>query len=157
MTSEISSDVARVLVLYASSHGKTRRVADRVAKGIERAATLACVTDLHNPQQLLDYNVIVVCCPNYGDGEVQADMEAFLQTLDLDLHEQSVAVCELGNYFGYEGFSFGAMSIIRQELVSRGASELICPLSLDSVPRMSESQLQKWIDHLRGALDDYRA
>lgn len=153
---DICGERTPILVLYASSHGKTRRVATSIARSIDHAPTLRCVTDLQSPQELLNHDVIVICCPNYGDGEVQADMEDFLQTLDLDLHNQRIAICELGNYFGYGDFSFGAMNIIRQEFLSRGATELTVPLSLDSVPRMSEAQLGRWINVLQRALEGSR-
>ena len=135
----------KTAILYASSHGRTRKVVSEAVAQLSVRPDVFDVKDVTDPEFLKSYDVLLLFCPTYGDEELQPDMESFLQRFDLDLSGRRFAVCELGNYYGYDDFSFGAGRIIRETLLGRGAEEFCEPLSLDSMPRLNREHLLSWI------------
>jgi flavodoxin len=144
----------RTAILYGSTHGRTRRVVARVEKFLATSADAFDVKEIQPEQTLQGYDLLLFFCPTYGDEELQEDMEAFLLGFDGDLRGKLFVICELGSYYGYDDFSFGAMRIIRAELLARNATELCEPLSLDSFPRMNETHLIDWIGYLNGKINE---
>jgi flavodoxin len=145
----------KVALVYGSTHGKTRKVVEDV---LPRLAIRPEVFDISQPLEkkaLLSYDVLLVFCPTYGDEELQEDMESFLASFDFDLAGKHFVICELGNYYGYENFSFGAMPILRRFLLSLRAEELCSPLSLDSLPRLHWGHLHDWVEHLNEKLYEH--
>jgi flavodoxin len=139
-------------ILYASSHGRTRKVLGEVLQQLAIRPDVYDVKAGLTQTRLAEYELLVFLCPTYGDEELQEDMEDFLDGFTLDLSGKQFAICELGNYYGYDDFSFGAMRIIRQRLLALGGTELCEPLSLDSFPKTAWSHLQAWVDHLNSTL-----
>lgn len=142
-------------LLYGSSHGRTRKV---VNESLERLAIKPDVFDVKecpNTQQISDHELLIFFSPTYGDEELQPDMEDFLRYFSLDLSGKQFVICELGNYYGYEDFSFGAMPILRRRLLELGALEFCTPLSLDTMPRVSWEQLHRWIEYVNSCLNNH--
>lgn len=143
------------VLLYGSSHGRTRKV---IAEALPRLGVQPPVHDVKeiaDPSVLAAHDVWIVFCPTYGDEELQPDMEVFLQRLTMKLTGKRFALAELGNYYGYDDFSFGAMAILRRRFLELGATELCTPLSLDSLPKVNWGQLHRWVDHLNAALKSH--
>jgi flavodoxin len=145
----------KIAILYGSSYGKTRAVVKRVVQGLSSATDIYDVKDRHPWDLLLTHDLFLFFCPSYGDEELQSDMEEFFRNCNLDLTERWFVVCELGNYYGYDNFSFGPLSIIRDTLLERGGVELCEPLSLDSFPRTHWGHLDKWVGVLNGKIYDH--
>jgi hypothetical protein len=82
-------------------------------------------------------------------------MENFLVQINFLLNEQYFAMCELGNYCGYDDFVFGALPIMKQKLLSHGAKEFISPLSLDSLPKKDWHLLQRWCNLLEARYREF--
>ena len=82
-------------------------------------------------------------------------MENFLRHFELDMTGKRFAICELGNYYGYNDFSFGAMRIIREHLLELHGEELCELLSLDSMPKMSLEHLLRWVELLNSKLHEH--
>jgi flavodoxin len=145
----------KIALLYGSSHGRTRKA---VNESLER---LAIKPDVFNVKDeplkgnLSDYDLLMFFCPTYGDEELQPDMEKFITNFSLDLTGKRFVICELGNYYGYEDFSFGAMPILKRHLIGLSAEELCSPLSLDAMPRVEWGQLHRWIEYVNGNLNNH--
>lgn len=142
----------KVLLVFSSRHGRTAKVVDVASNAISPAPVLINVADRPDPECLRDYEVLLFFTPTYGDEELQDEMEAFLRSLHLDLSGKAFAICELGNYGGYDDFRFGALAILRRRLMELGAVELGTHLSLDSMPRLNWNHLDRWVQHLNGLL-----
>ena len=121
------------LVLYDTVRGKSRKVARRLG------FNMASITD----NECLDrYGLVIFVCPTYGDEELPGPMEDFL--VSLDIRSKSYAICELGNYYGYEDKTFGAMKIIKHHLELLDWCEVVEPLSLDSMPHIDWTEVDVW-------------
>lgn len=97
------------------------------------------------------YEFVVLVCANTGDEELQPEMERFLLTLKTT--GKRYAICELGNYFGYERDCFGCKKTARLLLDQLGWHE-VSHVSIDSLPDLDIHSLQKWIQELHGLLND---
>lgn len=145
----------KAALLYASSHGCTRKV---LATALTRLVIRPDVFDVKqgiDQQRLAGYDFLAFFCPTYGDEELQEDMENFLDSLRVDLTGKQFVICELGNYYGYDDFSLGAMRIIRQRLIELHGTELCEPLSLDSFPTIAWGHLLQWLGYLNRNLTRY--
>lgn len=87
-----------------------------------------------------------------GDQELQQDMERVLARHAPRIDDKSYAVCELGNYFGYDDFDFGAEPILSHFLRAGGGRELVPPFSMDSFPNKNWKNLAWWCDLLNRAV-----
>ena len=145
----------KTAILYGSSHGKTRKVIAEVLKQLTVQPDVFDVKKGVDPKRLAEYDLLAFFCPTYGDEELQDDFETFLIRFDLDLTGKHFVICELGNYYGYDDFSFGALHIIRRRLLELNGRELCEPLSLDSFPRTHWEHLLDWVNHLNTKLHEH--
>lgn len=122
------------LIVYCTIKGHTKRIVNELGflDSVE-AKTLPC---------LVDYDPILMICPTYGDEELPHEMEDYIGTIqDKD---KTYGICELGNYYGYEDFQFGALRIIKYELDALGWKNYLPNLSLDSLPKIDWLSFNKW-------------
>ena len=143
----------KTVFLYASSHGRTRKVVELLLPQLKIKPDVFNVKDSPPLEQLSGYDIFLFFSPTYGDEELQTDMEAFILQFSLDLTGKCFAVCELGNYHGYDSYTLGAMPILRHYLFKLGGTELCQPLSLDSLPRVNWKHLNRWGEHVNDALN----
>ena len=141
----------KTVVLYASTQGSTRTVVKRLAEMVEFPFDCFDVRTLKNSDALDKYDVFLFFSPTYGNEELQLDMETFIINFKVDMSRKHYAICELGNYYGYET-DFGAMKIIRYHLERLNGNELISPLSMDSLPKKDWKALATWCGKLNKSL-----
>lgn len=132
------------LLIYGSSRGNTKLVADRVRSMLDFPIVLVDAKNVEDAALFDNYDPLLFFASTWGDGELQIDMEDLLFKFTLNLKGKKYAICELGNYYGYDDFEFGAMRIMRHCLVHAGADELIESFSMDSLPHKDWSGLQRW-------------
>ena len=123
------------LVLYYSKGGSSLRVAEQFG------VTTKNITEKPN---LKKYEDIIIVCPTYGDEELPRQMEDYLRRIKVK--NKNYAICELGNYFGFEK-EFGALKIIKKQL-STLEWNLLDHVSLDSVPEVDWGKLKNWKEKL---------
>jgi flavodoxin len=143
----------KTVVLYASSHGSTRSVIKRLAEMVQFSFDCFDVKSLRDSSSMDKYELFLFFCPTYGNEELQPDMERFIINLKLDMSGKYYAICELGNYYGYET-DFGAMKIIRYHLEKLFGKELVSPLSMDSLPKKDWKAFATWCGKLNEILKD---
>jgi flavodoxin len=143
----------RAAVLYASNFGRTKKVVAEVIAHLVIRPDVFDVKDRPDRHALGKYDLLAFFSPTYGDEELPEEMENFLDGFDLDLTGKSFVVCELGNYYGYDDFSFGPMALIRRRLLALHGTELCEPLSLDSFPNTAWEHLLRWVEHLNRKLE----
>lgn len=91
---------------------------------------------------MTDYEFVIVVCPTYGDDELPQAMEDYLQRLTVT--GKKYTICELGNYYGYDSFHFGAAKIINKVLEGKGWVKSFPGLSLDSLPQIDWPVFDAW-------------
>ena len=141
----------KTVVLYASSHGSTRRVVKALAETVKFSFDSFDVKRLTDSNVMGKYDVFLFFCPTYGNAELQQDMQRFIIDFKLDMSSKYYAICELGNYYGYEA-DFGAMKIIRHHLEKLCGKELVSPLSMDSLPKKDWKAFATWCGKLNETL-----
>lgn len=144
----------KAALFYGSSNGRTLKAVNESLKRLAIVPDIFNVKDVSPSGDLSRYELLMFFCPTYGDEELQPDMEKFIRDFSQDLTGKRFVICELGNYYGYEDFSFGAMPIIRRHLIALGGEELCTPLSLDTMPRVEWTHLHRWVDHVNGVLNN---
>ena len=136
------------VVLYGSSRGSTRKVVARLSDYFDFPFKVFDVKQVEDTRVLDPYDLFLFFSPTYGDAELQPDMEKFIACFKLDMSNKYYAICELGNYYGYDDFEFGAMKIIRYHLDKLHGKELAKPLSMDSLPQKDWEALAAWCERV---------
>lgn len=95
---------------------------------------------------LCQFKRIIIVCPTYGDAEILPDVEIFLK--NFNIRKKEYALCELGNYFGFEWNEFGAATIIKKHLNNLDWKLIFPVLSLDSIPKVDFECLKNWKEEL---------
>ena len=87
----------------------------------------------------VEYLVVIVA--NYGDEELQPEMEKYL--LKCKAKNIRYALCELGNYFGFEDDCFGCK---KEALRILGEKSWVCMdhISIDAFPEIDKKKLTAW-------------
>lgn len=134
------------LIIYGSLTGNARRVAESIQQKV--GARLYNSKDFNSLDQIIKLNhnsmEMVFVASTWGDGELQSDMENFLINSNPLKCSPVCHIVELGNYYGYDDFEFGALFHIKRCTKNLG----FCSgkhLSLDSMPRIDWDTLSNWL------------
>lgn len=127
-------------IVYATVHNKTASIVNQLDWPKLNVA--------QNPS-LANYQNLIIICPTYGDEELPIVMEDYLLSLDCI---KNFAVCELGNYYGYDDYTFGAARIIRGILLNKGWHEFYPSGSVDTLPKIIWQDLWTWYNNAKSAI-----
>lgn len=128
-----------IQVIYDSNHGKSKIVAHKFNYDVKHISDFKLWAD-----------IILFVCPTYGDEELPLNMEKFL--INLKTKNKLYVICELGNYYGYDDFEFGAKKIIEQTLIKLNWKNFHNNLSLDSMPTVDWNVFDVWKEGFENAL-----
>jgi flavodoxin len=142
----------KALVIFGSTRGNTRLVATRLPERLHFDVDVLAVNLLHDVSMLRQYDLLLFLASTWGDGELQVDMEQFFVRHHINLSGKHYAICELGNYYGYDDFEFGALRIMQNQLQQWGGHEFVEPFCMDSLPRKDWDGLQRWCNLLNRAV-----
>lgn len=140
------------LIIYGSTTNNTRKTAERLPEFLNFAVDVVDVKALNDVNVLKDYDLLIVMASTWGDGELQVDMEEFFVRHQIALNGQPYTICELGNYYGYDDFEFGASKIMDYYLQQWGGRELVESFSQDSLPRKDWHNLERWCQVINQAV-----
>ena len=132
----------KMQVIYDSNHGCTKKVASKFTCDVK-----------HVKEAIIWADVVLFLCPTYGDEELPHDMEDFL--LSMTEKNRKYVVCELGNYYGYDDFQFGASTIIEGCLNNLGWQKFYSSYSMDSLPTIDWEPFLKWKKSLEEYMDKF--
>lgn len=144
----------KALVVYGSTRGNTRLVANRLPGLLAFPIDIVDVKTLDGPDIFKEYDLLMFFASTWGDGELQIDMEKFLVREAMQLHGNPYVICELGNYYGYDDFNFGAERILQHFLKAAGGVELVEPFSMDSLPHKDWVGLGRWCDLINTTIQE---
>ena len=133
----------KIQVVYDSNHGKSKTVAQKFNFDVKHVNDFELWAD-----------IVLFICPTYGDEELPSNMEKFL--INLKTENKLYVICELGNYYGYDDFEFGAKKIIEQSLNKLNWKKFHNGLSLDSMPNIDWNVFDVWKEGLENVLRNVR-
>lgn len=134
----------KALVVYGSTWGNTKKVVQRLPELLSFPMDIANVKSLVDDKIFQDYDLLLFFASTSGDQELQLDTEEFLVRAAPKFPGKPYAVCELGNYFGYDDFEFGAECILSHFLRAGGGKEFMPPFAMDTFPNRDWNGLARW-------------
>lgn len=147
----------RALVIYGSTWGNTKTVVQRLPGLLSFSFNVVDVKTLADASALLSHDLLVFFMSTAGDQELQVDMEHFVIRQSVQLHGKPYGICELGNYYGYADFEFGAEKILRHTLQQWGGTEFVEPFVMDTFPHKDWNGLARWCNLLNKKVAEYDA
>jgi len=130
----------KIKIIFASRGSAAKTIACYIAKKLQVNDDDVFNVSAHelNSNDIIFEHLILVC-PTYG-------MENFLIKSDWSKHiGLTFSAVEMGLYRGYDSPLLGAAKIIQLFLNKQGLMQSTNTLSLDSVPSVDFSILEKWL------------
>jgi flavodoxin len=139
----------RYAIIYGSTSGNSRRVAKRIYESLDHAFIFnskdyGSLADINLKLGITKFTYVFVAS-TWGDGELQIDMENFLLRSSEWNIQDDCHIVELGNYYGYDDFEFGALKHI-ENFAEKLKIRMLSVLSVDSMPRIDWDTLESWIE-----------
>ena len=117
--------MAKIGLFYGSTTGKTETAAEAIqsALGGEDVVTMHEIADA-STDDFADYDCIIIGCPTWDIGELQADWDGFYQEdLDsVDFSGKKVAYFGTGDQVGYAENFQDAMGILEEKISGLGGT-----------------------------------
>lgn len=133
-------------------NGTSATIAEKMNKEIINGIELMNLADGDSKEKLKAFDTLIFVAATYGDQELNDNVEDFIITLDDSISDYNYAVCEVGNYYGYDDFELGAGEILVNHMEKLGANSILPMYSVDSLPLLDEKKLTKWIAKLNNLL-----
>lgn len=143
----------KVAILYGSKtrSGNTVQVAGKL-KEMLVDADVYHADDVRDPGLLRRYSRFIFLTPTAGNEELSEPFEALFDQKWVDFSDASYTICELGNYYGFELFEYGAAKTLHQLIRASGGKEFYRTLSLDTLPMIDWELFNAWAEGLRAFL-----
>lgn len=136
----------RDLIVFGSKLGNARKVACYLAKEIDAPNPIAAgvIGDLANLIENSHASRLFLVASTWGDGELQDCMEGLFVRSTLITVPIDTYIIELGNYYGYDDFEFGALKIM-EVCASQLGLGIKSRISVDSLPRIDWDTFGRWV------------
>jgi flavodoxin I len=164
--------MTKIGVFYGSTTGATQTVAERIAE--ELGVESMDIRDI-DPLELTDYDLLVLGCSTWGDGEIQRHWKAFLPELaKLNLEEKAVALFGSGDQRVYDTTFVDGIGVLYETLARQGvkfvgfwpvhgydfreskamrAGHFVgLPLDDDNQPELTSSRIETWTKLIRAGV-----
>lgn len=113
--------MAKIALFYGTQTGNTQDAAEEIQKAF--GADLVDLMDISSasPEDFQPYECVIVGCPTWNIGELQADWDGFFPDLDeIDFSGKKVAYFGCGDQVGYADNFQDAMGILEEKISERG-------------------------------------
>jgi flavodoxin I len=159
------------IVLYGSTTGATKEVAETIAEALQIPAVDVAQCDVRD---LGSYEVLLLGSSTWGSGELQDDWATFLPAFEkLSLKGKKVALFGTGDQEGFSDTFVEALGVLYDAVIRAGAevigscpvdgytgrslavrngSFVGLPLDDDNQPEATAERVKGWIDRLRTEL-----
>jgi flavodoxin I len=114
--------MSKIGLFYGTQTGNTQMIAEMIQKelGGESIVTLQDVSNIE-VSDLNDYSLIIIGCPTWNIGELQADWEGLYDDLDsIDFSGKKIAYFGAGDQVGYADNFQDAMGILEEKISEQG-------------------------------------
>ena len=137
--------MGKAVVIYGSTTGNTETLSKYVGEGLKASGAEVMVKNVteSGPEELKDYDVIVLGCSTWGDGELQDDFISFEKEMrKIRLNGKKGAVFGPGDSI-YPQFC-KAVDILEERLKSCGAEIIIDSLKIDGDIQPQLEKAEDW-------------
>jgi len=141
--------MVKAIVIYGSTTGTTEDIAQIVAQEMKSSGMDVAVKNVSSsdPEELADYDVILLGCSTWGNGELQDDYIDFEEKLrSVDLNGKKAAVFGPGES-SYPLFC-KAVDILEETLKKTGTELIISGLKIDVMEGDYSHKVKSWADEL---------
>jgi len=139
-------------IIYSSVGGNTELVCNAVCQVLQQHSFEAYLQRCQTlkPEEILSSKLIILACPTYGQGTLEADFASFLsQFSSFDLKGKYFAVIGLGDSKYYPEYLTEAAGLLAQWVEKQGGLLICPPLRLGQPPlRFIESLVNRWAEKL---------
>lgn len=145
-------NMSNILIVYGSTTGNTEMVAEQISNKLEEhSPKMQDVTDT-TPEELAQYDTIIVGSSTWDDGLLQTDFRDFVDGLNVDLNGKKLAAFGLGDT-NYPEFCKAA-EILQETFTKLGAQSMIEPLKIDGFPDETENEqkIDQWCEQIKTQL-----
>ncbi|MBF2098645.1 MAG: flavodoxin FldA [Gloeomargaritaceae cyanobacterium C42_A2020_066] len=168
--------MAKIGLFYGTQTGNTQTLAERIQKELGGSGVVD-VLDIANaaPEDFEPYSALLIGCPTWNVGELQADWEGFYEELDaINFEGKTVAYFGAGDQIGYPDNFQDAMGILEEKITALGGrtvgywptdgydfneSKAVregkfvgLAIDEDNQPELTTSRIKAWIAQIRPAL-----
>lgn len=144
----------RIIIVYGSTMGATETMSREIEQEIKSLGLAVTVKNVSatQPEELKEYEAIILGCSTWGDGELQEDFIDFEKEMRaLDLTGKKVAV------FGPGDSSYGlfceAVNILEKTAKDCGADIAVEGLKVDGGVDSCIDQIRAWAKNVVPALN----
>ncbi|MDJ0725686.1 MAG: flavodoxin FldA [Prochloraceae cyanobacterium] len=116
--------MSKIGLFYGSTTGNTETAAETIQKefGGESVVKLHNITDVET-SDFEAYDCLIIGCPTWNIGELQADWEGYIDELDdVEFSGKKVAYFGTGDQVGYTDNFQDAMGILEEKISSLGGN-----------------------------------
>lgn len=116
--------MSKIGLFYGSTTGNTETAAETIQKefGGESVVKLHNITDVESGD-FEGYDCLIIGCPTWNIGELQADWEGYIDELDgIEFNGKKVAYFGVGDQVGYTDNFLDAIGILEEKISSLGAT-----------------------------------
>jgi len=145
----------KAIVIYGSTTGNTKSLSKYVEKGLKASGADVVVKNVaeSNPEELKDYDVIILGCSTWGDGELQDDFIPFEEKMSkIKLDGKKGAVFGCGDSM-YPQFC-KAVDILEERLKSCGVETIMDSLKIDGDIEPKLNKAEDWGKNLGKRLNE---
>ncbi|QQE64873.1 flavodoxin [Leptolyngbya sp. BL0902] len=165
--------MTKIGLFYGTQTGNTETLAQAIQAefGGDSIVTLHDIADA-STDDFADYSCLIVGCPTWNIGELQADWEGFYDELDeVDFSDKKVAYFGAGDQIGYADNFQDAMGILADKITSLGGitvghwstdgyefneskavqnGEFVgLALDEDNQPELTETRISTWVAQVK--------
>ncbi|MCK4859422.1 MAG: flavodoxin [Candidatus Omnitrophica bacterium] len=145
--------MAKAVVIFGSTTGNTEMLADSVEKGIKEAGVEVAkksASDI-SAQEMKDYDLILLGCSTWGDGELQDDFVDFYEKMkDVNLEGKKAAVFGPGDS-SYDQFC-KAVDLLENRLKEHGSQIVTESFKIDGDVDSKLADAEAWAKNIASSL-----
>ncbi|PSN10716.1 flavodoxin FldA [filamentous cyanobacterium CCT1] len=166
--------MTKIGLFFGTQTGNTEAIAEAIQA--EFGGDIVTLHDIASasPDDFAEYSHLIVGCPTWNIGELQADWEGFYDELDtIDFSGKQVAYFGAGDQVGYADNFQDAMGILAEKMTGLGATTVgqwptegydfndskavqngtFVGLAIDedNQPELTESRIKAWVAKLKSA------
>ena len=138
--------MAKIIIIYGSTTGNTEILSKFVEKGLRSSGVDVVIKNAEKaqPEELKDYDGIILGCSTWGDGELQDDFISFEEEMGkIGLDGKKAAVFGPGDSSIYPQFC-KAVNILEERLKSCGAEIITDSLKIDGDVELKLEEAKDW-------------
>ncbi len=144
----------KAIIVYGSNSGETEWIAETIGEVLRKSGfdvSIKDVVDIQDPEELLNYDLILLGSSTWNFGELQQNMKAFEPELQkLNLAGKFAAAFGSGDKQGYADYFCKAVDILEEDLLRCGAEIVMPSLKVDESEDRDKREeiIKKWTEEL---------